>query len=309
MTRLPRRRFLTICACAALAGSARSAPQQRLTWQGVAFGADVSIMLDGPDEVTRPALARARLEIEAYEARFSLFRADSDLVALNAAGQLRDLDARWREMLTLGDRLYRATGGLFDPTIQSLWQAHALGRDLRDAADRTGWDRVRLPDAQHRGVVLGDGQALSFNGVAQGAATDAVRAVLRQAGLTRVLVDIGEMGTLGGPWRIGMGDPAHGTVATLRLSDSALAVSSPAALQMPGGIHHILDPRGERSPHWSSVGVVAASAALADGLSTAACLMSRAELLDCAARLDGVTQVILVDHAGKTDISEISYKI
>lgn len=306
MTRLSRRRFLTISACVALAGSANNAQQPRLSWQGVAFGADVSILLDGPDEVTRPALARARLEIEAYEARFSLFRADSDLVALNAAGQLRDLDARWRDMLALSDRLHKATGGLFDPTIQSLWQAHALGQDLQDAADRTGWDRVRLPDAQRRGVVLGDGQALSFNGVAQGAATDAVRAVLWRAGLTRVLVDIGETGALGGPWRIGMGDPAHGIVASLGLSDSALAVSSPAALKMQGGVHHILDPRGERRPKWSSVGVVANSAALADGLSTAACLMSRADLLDCAAGLGGITQVILVDHAGKTDISKIS---
>ena len=285
MSGLSRRRFLTISACVALAGSARSqTPPERLVWRGTALGADVSITLDGPAELTRPAMARARLEIAGFEARFSLYRADSDLSHLNRAGHLPDLDPRWLSVLSLSDDLHRATGGRFDPTIQPLWLAHAQGGDIDAARARVGWDRVRVPSATRRGI-------------AQGAATDAVRDVLHAAGMRRVLVDIGELAALGGPWRTGAADPDHGLFARVSLNGNALAVSSPGSLPL-GDVTHILDPVGGRAPLWSSVAVVAAHAALADGLSTAACLMRRDELEEAIHALPGVQAVHLLDHGG-----------
>ena len=299
MTGLSRRRFLSIAACAAAVGAVPLAgAQARVTWRGVALGADVSITLDGPEPVTRPALARARLEIEAFESRFSLYRDESDLSRLNRQGSLPDLDPEWRDILSLCDRLYRVTGGLFDPTIQPLWQAHASGADIAAARALVGWDRVRLPDGSRRGVTLGTGQALSFNGIAQGAATDAVRRVLHDAGLSQVLVDIGETAALGGPFAIGAADPVHGVFARLDLTDTALAVSSPSALRLSDAAQHILDPSGRRHAGWSSVAVLAETAALADGLSTAACLMSEDELRSAAADLGSVRKLVLVDHSG-----------
>ncbi len=302
MTRaLTRRRFLSIAACAGLAGSStgRAAPE-RLRWQGVALGADVSITLVGPDAITRPALARARLEIEAHEARFSLFRADSELVRLNAQGSLPDVDARWHALLRACDRLHRATGGAFDPSIQPLWQAHARGGDIDAARARVGWERVRLPAPGRRGLHLGAGQALSFNGIAQGAATDAVRAVLHAAGLRRVLIDIGETAAIGGPWQIALSDPEAGEFGRTTLRDNAVAVSSPAALRLDAQSFHILDPRGQAAPQWSSTAVTAHSATLADGLSTAACFMSTAELRACIPSLPEVETLTLLDHGGGT---------
>lgn len=299
MTALSRRRLLSIVACAALAGSARQAPPPpRLTWRGVAFGADVSITLDGPEEVTRRALARARLEIEAYEARFSLFRADSELVRLNAQGYLPDLDARWHEMLHLSNQLHHATNGLFDPTIQPLWLAHASGGDTDAARLQVAWDRVELPTQARRGLRLGAGQALSFNGIAQGAATDAVTGILQAAGMKHVLVDIGETAALGGPWRMGVSDPTAGHFAHVELEDMALAVSSPAALRLDTTAHHILHPHGSFHAIWSSVAVVARRAAIADGLSTAGCFMKQSELQSCARRLGQIQQVLLMQPHG-----------
>ncbi|MCC5993436.1 MAG: FAD:protein FMN transferase [Rhodobacteraceae bacterium] len=305
MTTLTRRRLLTITACAGLAGSGRIAPPPRLTWRGVAFGADVSITLDGPGHITRPALARARLEIEAYETRFSLFRADSDLIRLNAQGYLPDLDARWHDMLQLSDQLHRATHGLFDPTIQPLWLAHATGGDTDAARAAVGWGRVALPTQTQRGLRLGTGQALSFNGIAQGAATDAVREILRSAGMTRVIIDVGETATIGGRWRVGVSDPKAGHVATVRLDDTALAVSSPAALMLDTETHHILHPHGNMQANWSSVAVVARRAAIADGLSTAGCFMQHAELTCCARKLDSVQQVLVLPTHGADDVISI----
>jgi FAD:protein FMN transferase len=298
MSTLSRRRLLSIAACAALATSSRSEPLPRLRWHGVALGADVSITLDGPEEITRPALARARHEIEAHERRFSLFRLDSDLVRLNAQGSLPDLDARWRNLLTLCDQLHHATNGAFDPTIQPLWHAHAFGGDVEAARALVGWRRVALPTPMQRGLHLDAGQALSFNGIAQGAATDAVRDSLKASGLTRVMIDIGEVATLGGPWRIGLSDPTAGQFATLKLKDMALAVSSPAALRLDAGAYHILHPKGDLRPRWSSVAVAARSAAVADGLSTAGCFMRAAELERCARQLPQVHQVLVTHGQG-----------
>lgn len=303
MSTLTRRRLLTICAGMVLAGSSRPvAPPQRVTWQGTALGADISITLDGPEPLTRPLLARARLEIEAFESCFSLFRAESDLVRLNRQGHLPDLDARWRDLLALSDHLHRETGGLFDPTIQPLWLAHATGGDTRAARALVGWNRVTLPNSTRRGLRLEDGQALSFNGIAQGAATDAVKRLLQDAGLTRVMVDIGETATLGGPWRLGLSDPAHGLFGTVDLSDSALAVSSPAALSLDRDADHILHPSGQGAARWASVAVVASDAAMADGLSTAACFMSKPELRSCAQRLGQIHSIVLLDRAGRVEL-------
>lgn len=307
MNMLSRRRLLSIAACAALAGSSRNAPMPRLTWQGVALGADVSITLEGPEEVTRLALARARHEIEAYERRFSLFRSDSDLVLLNAKGILPDVDKRWRDLLGLCDQLYHATDGLFDPTIQPLWNAHAFGGDVNAARAAVGWRRVALPTGMRRGLRLDAGQALSFNGIAQGAATDAVRESLKASGLTHVMIDIGETATLGGPWRIGLSDPTAGQFATLELTDMSVAVSSPTALQLDAKTYHILHPQRVLQPCWSSVAVVAHSAAIADGLSTAGCFMHVAELQSCARRLHQIRQVLVTRGQGEGDTHSITF--
>ncbi len=299
MSALTRRRFLSISACMVLAGSTRDQPRlPRTRWQGTALGADVSITLRGPDALTRPLLARLRLEIEAYESRFSLFRADSDITRLNREGHLPDLDARWQDMIARSNRLYHATGGLFDPTIQPLWLAYATGGDIDAARAQVGWDRVALPGPARRGLRLGEGQALSLNGIAQGAATDAVKALLQTAGLTQVMVDIGETATIGGPWNLGLSDPEHGSFATLQLQDKAMAVSSPAALRLGPTADHILHPIRATPPRWASIAVVADRAADADGLSTAGCFMTRTELRRGAMQLGGIEQILLLDAQG-----------
>lgn len=300
MSTLSRRRFLTIAACTALAGSAphQRPASPRLAWRGTALGADISITLAGPEDLTRATLARARLELEAYEARFSLFRAESDLVRLNRQGHLPDLDRRWQEMLTLTDHLHRETDGLFDPTIQPLWLAHATGGDTQKARALVGWERLTRPTNARRGLRLGMGQALSFNGIAQGAATDAVTEILKAAGMTNVLVDMGEIAALGGPWHLGAVDPDLGQFGRVALKDMAMAVSSPMALRLDQAAQHILHPGGNRPANWASVAVIGRRAAVADGLSTAGCFMTKHDLISCARRMGGISQILLLDRQG-----------
>ncbi|MCG6903476.1 MAG: FAD:protein FMN transferase [Rhodobacter sp.] len=283
---LTRRRFLTISA--AFAGMPSIA--QAESWQGYAFGAEVSLTIRGPRQVTVPALAGARALLREVERRFSLYDPDSDLSRLNATGRLA-LGPGFHALLQAADHAHRITGGLFDPTVQPLWLALADGRDPGDALRAVGWNRVRFDLAR---VALDRGQALTFNGIAQGYATDLITESLAARGLTDLLVNIGEYRGIGGPWRLGLSDPVHGHLGTRTLTGGAIATSSPAAMSL-GRHGHILHPAAR--PQWSTVAVEAPNAMLADSLSTAMTLAPRDQIEAILKAQDGL-RVTLVDFDG-----------
>ena len=283
---LTRRRFLTIAA----AFAATPALAHRASWHGRAFGAEVGITLEGPREVAQDAIAAARRVIAQTEQRFSLFLPDSEIVALNRAG-VGTPSAPFLHLMRLADAAYRLTEGLFDPTVQPLWQARADGLDTEDARARVGWHKLRF-DA--RRVVLGEGQQLTFNGIAQGFATDAVAALLAARGFENALVNIGEHRALGGPWRLGIGDPVHGLLATRTITQGAIATSSPNATPLPSGGHVL---HRDASARWSTVSVEAETAAMADALSTGL-VMADMALVRKVRHADGVRRITLVDTEG-----------
>lgn len=288
---LTRRRFLAIAASAtALPSAALSAAP---AWSGIALGADATITLDGPTARTGPALAEAVTALRRVERMFSLFDPASDLRRLNATGRLDRPAADWGALLRVVDAVHRATDGRFDPTVQPLWRALADGHDTADARASIGWGRVlHGPDA----IRLDTGQALTLNGIAQGFATDAVRAVLRRHGFSRSLVNIGEFAGDGGPWRLGVADPMLGVTLTRTITDRAIATSSPGAMML-GDHGHILSPAGH-APQWSTVSVEAENATLADAVSTALCLADRAAIARIRDALPGVHRVTAIDADG-----------
>ncbi|WP_299614584.1 FAD:protein FMN transferase [uncultured Tateyamaria sp.] len=283
---LNRRRFLSICATF-VAAPALAQPH---AWTGRAFGAEVSIQLHGPSAEVGPALAEMQALITEIERLFSLYDPASDLVQLNSGGALR-MSARFAELVTLADRAHRLTGGLFDPTVQPLWRAIAEGADVNTARALIGWDRVSVVG---RDVRLDSGQALTFNGIAQGYATDLVSQMLRDRGFHQTLVNIGEYRGIGGPWRLGLTDPTYGLLATRTIENGAVATSSPLAT--PIGPHgHIVHPF--QAPIWSTVSVEADTAAMADALSTGLALADM-DLVRKVRATPGVRRITLVDQAG-----------
>ena len=167
-----RRRFLAISGCFA----AKPALAQHSKWQGVAFGANVSITLSGPESETRNAITKARGLIAETERIFSLYDPASELSQLNKKGTLQP-SPTFHSLMKLSDVAHRATGGLFDPTVQPLWQAISEGNDTSKALQLVGWDKLSF-DADR--VELKPGQALTFNGIAQGYATDLVSELLAE---------------------------------------------------------------------------------------------------------------------------------
>ncbi|WP_238364906.1 FAD:protein FMN transferase [Mesobacterium pallidum] len=283
-----RRRFLALSASfSALMGSHASASAYSDRWDGVALGADVSVTLSGPRPAVREMLADLPQMLDRIEETFSLYRPTSALMRLNTEGALppnADFDA----ILGRAAQAHRLTGGLFDPTIQPLWQALANSEDPGPARALIGWDRVRRGPA---GTRLAPGQQLTFNGIAQGFATDLVRRQLAARGFTHALVNLGEYAALGGPFRLGLSDPAHGPMGQRTLTGGAIATSSPGALHL-GDTGHILSPDG-RPALWSTVSIEGPSATLADALSTAAVFLPRPELarLKTEARLTRITVI------------------
>lgn len=286
---LTRRRFLTICAGFACAPGFAQAN----TWQGRAFGADVSITLRGPKSQTMPALLQARRQIAEIERLFSLYDPASALSHLNATGTLHAPDARFVTLMKAADHAFTVTGGLFDPTVQTLWHAIAAGENTDVAREALGWRRVRF-DTQK--ITLGKGQALTFNGIAQGFATDEITQGLKAQGLQNVLVNIGEYRAIGGPWRLGLSDPTWGHMGRRTVTDTAIATSSPGAMSL-GPADHILHPVA--TPQWSTVSVEASTATLADSLSTALVLAPLDQIRDVKKASRDLGRVTLVSGQGE----------
>ena len=295
-----RRRVLSILAGAAalpmLGSGAGAAPQH---WRGIALGAEARIVLDHPNA---PALIAASVqEIQRLEKIFSLYLSDSQLSKLNREGSLESPAFELVELLSLCSSIHARTSGAFDPTVQSLWalyaQSFAAGTppspsEISETLGQTGWAQLRYSPAKIR--FEKSGMALTLNGIAQGYIADRIVALLRRGGVENALVNTGEIASLGAAennsgWPVRLsgvsGDP-------LMLSNMAVATSAPAGttFDSEASVGHIIDPRtGVPGGKWRSVSVLSGSAAEADGLSTAFCLMQRPEIVEAK----GSAQVFL----------------
>ncbi|WP_323005663.1 FAD:protein FMN transferase [Pseudorhodobacter sp.] len=277
-----RRRFLTISA-AALALPTMARATGVYTWTGIALGARATIRLAHPE--AEAITTRAAAEIARLEGIFSLFQTQSAVSQLNATATLANPPFELLECLSLAGAVNHATGGLFDPTVQPLWATYAEAAGARpskaalaQALAVTGWQGVTLDPAA---ITLRKGMALTLNGIAQGYIADRIAVMLAAEGLDNILVDTGELRALGGqpgggawPVQLALG----GSVA---LAQRSLATSAPlgTSFDEKGQVGHILDPRTglPAAAKWQSISVSAGSAALADALSTAACLTSGPE--------------------------------
>lgn len=272
-----RRRFLAIASAAALAAPAA----QAYRWQGTALGARAQILLAHPDaeQITGRALA----EIDRLEDIFSLYRSGSTLERLNAVGDLTAPPFELLECLSTARHVHRITDGMFDPTVQPLWQVLAEAgaggvqpnpEDLARARSAIGFHRVRFDGDR---IVLAAGQRLTLNGIAQGYIADRIARLMQAEGISDVLIDSGEIFALGSaPGRVGWPVTVLGSGTSRPLTNRAIATSAHMGTTLDGvrTVGHILDPRSgiPRTPAIHQISITAPSAALADALSTGLCL-------------------------------------
>lgn len=303
--KLNRRRAITILAgtAAALSFENLLAPAQandEYEWQGLAMGTDARIIFRNAEKAAlQAALVAVFDEIERLERALSLFRNDSEIVRLNHESVLRSPSLDMRRSLQLALSIADMTNGLFDPTVQALWEAHvdwfATGAAtvppediIRAARSTVSWQKIELAANSIR---LGSGQRITLNGLGQGYVTDRVAELLRAHGFSRVLVDLGEQRALGRPqtgtaWHIARSD-----AVPFELSDGALATSEGAGCIFGAGdaAHHLFDPRtGRSASHWRRVTVHHSSAAVADSLSTALYAATAEEIATIVSKFRGL---------------------
>jgi thiamine biosynthesis lipoprotein len=122
-------------------------------------------------------------------------------------------------------------------------------------------------------IAIEPGMALTFNGIAQGYITDAAARILERKGLSSILISLGEIYALPGKsWQVGI----EGSDTILDVAHRAVAQSAGrgTVFTQDGRWHHLIDPKTGSSANYSkSVTVTAASATVADALSTALCVV------------------------------------
>jgi thiamine biosynthesis lipoprotein len=233
-----------------------------------AMGTPCEIRLATAGAAEAEDLARAAIaEVARLEARYSRYREDSDLSAINraaAAGGSIAVDAETAALLDYADACHRQSGGRFDISsgiLRRAWRFGADGGRLPEPAQvqallqHVGWQRVdwqRAPTRLLRFPV--PGMELDFGGIVKEYAVDRVAALLQGAGVAHGFVNLGgDVRALGpqpdgSPWRIGIRHPreAGALLITLELATGALASSGDyeRCIVVEGRRYgHILDPR------------------------------------------------------------------
>lgn len=258
--------------------------QELITWHGIALGAAAEMQIAHVDRSEgRHILERAVAELGRLERIFSLYDETSDLSRLNRYGTLASPPPELVEVLSTALSLAHTTKGAFDPSVQVLWDYYEQSGHqdpLQDTLDRVGYQNVSVTTREIR--LEHEAMALTLNGIAQGYITDRLVTLLQDAGLRDILIDCGEIygaGThpSGRLWQVAL---ANNPVGPLSCQNQAVATSA-AMTVMPGekvGRDHLFDPAiGTSTRRYNSLSVIASTAMLADGLSTAFSVLAEDE--------------------------------
>ncbi len=264
----------------------------RFDFQAMASPCSIQIdPIDGQDEAAvRHAAAQAIVEVRRIEEKYSRYRSDSILCAINkASGQYSiEIDEETAGLLAFAHNLWTLSDGLFDITsgvLRKAWdfRAHKLpeAAALQALLPLVGWNKVER--TTHTIYLPHAGMELDFGGFGKEYAADRAMMVLHGLGFQQALVNLGgDLHAIGKrDWKIDIQHPR-----LLDISDKPLAVLSlqQGGLATSGDyerffIHqgkrycHVLNPRtGWPVSYWQSVTVLVGNATAAGALTTIAML-------------------------------------
>lgn len=300
---------------------------ERHEYRKLAMGVEARVVLWAPSEaVARAAAAAAFARIDALEASWSDFRADSELSRLvaRAGGAPVPVSEDLYRILARSRELSRASDGAFDVTIEPVVEVlRELGtlrlpRDLprlRRALDRVDWRAVELDPASRSVRLARPGLRIDLGGIGKGAACTTALEELEGRGWTRALVELGGDLAAGDPppgeagWRVRAGPEGLGGSEVseegaggveLRIAHRAVATSSTyAEVVSSTGEHWLagLDPTAPDglAPASGRIAytVVARDGATADGLATIANVVGAERARTILAAVDPAAQLFV----------------
>ena len=231
------------------------------------WGIPATIKFKAPRGASPAALgAAAWEEFTRIGTIFNPFNAEAETARLNATDKTapQRVSADVLRVMRIAKKVYRASGGAFDPTLfplKKLWksavarQSPPTDSERADAVARCGFDAVTLPQSDD-GPVVFDKPNLQcdFGGIVKGYAVDRVMSLLASRGVTDALVQLGgEVAARGDndgkPWRVGVQNPLDmDAVWGVVEHRGDLRVSTSGNYRQPmiiNGIsyYHIFDPK------------------------------------------------------------------
>jgi thiamine biosynthesis lipoprotein len=227
-----------------------------------AMACDNIITIDAPTHTAVEATAQAAIaEVHRIEAKYSRYRSDSVLTAINqqASGVWRKIDRETAQLLDFAAACYAQSDGLFDITsgvLRRVWDFKATAPPCDDAIasvlPRIGWPYVeRTSDAMR---FLRDGMEIDLGGFGKEYAADRAAAVLLAHGIRHGFVDLGGDVVVTGPmadgtpWRLGIRHPR----AAVHHEDALLETVSivQGAVATSGDYErYLIDAAGRRHCH------------------------------------------------------------
>ncbi|MDR1108862.1 MAG: FAD:protein FMN transferase [Spirochaetaceae bacterium] len=199
-----------------------------------------------------------------------------------------------RDLLTVLPSALRyaaLSGGAFDPTVGPLVSLWGIGtenarvpgeEEIRGVLDRVNWKDAVVDEAAGTVFLKKTGMGLDLGAIAKGYAADEAAEIIRRAGISGAIIDLGgniyALGTKAGgaPWRIGVQDPQDergSSIGILEVREKAVVTSGVYERFLEAGgrrYHHILSTADGYPADTGllSVTVIADTSIDADALST-----------------------------------------
>jgi thiamine biosynthesis lipoprotein len=274
------------------------------------------------DQAVKDIAAR----IEELESMISTYREDSEVSRLNRGEKLKHVP---HVLAKLAENAYWTsvmTQGAFDITVKplvELWrrcrqeQRLPTEDELRAARSKVGYKKY-YTTAKRLGTMPGKdslglnetGVMLDFGGIAKGYFADEAVTILRLAGSSRCLVDIGgdivtwQEYSAGTPFRVGINHPQHSgkVLAVLEIQTGSVVTSGSYErfYEIDGKRYcHIFDPRtGKPIEGMLSVTLTAPTGLDADSLATAVFVMGMEAGREFVEAQEWIEAVIIAEGEG-----------
>jgi thiamine biosynthesis lipoprotein len=321
--------ILSIAGIIAIFMIRRMDPVKTERMDGVAM--DTVIRLTASAAKSRPEIRRILEDtyslIKSEDKILSMHNPDSETSAIGAASGREPVRVSGATYAALAAALAVAdlTDGAFDPTVgpvSVLWQKYLddgkipPDEEIQSALAKVGYAGLKLsaPDSAFLG---GDG-ALDMGGVAKGYVSASARNLLRSAGITSALIDLGgNVVAMGGrvekgrterePWVIGVQHPSKprgAPICVIRLHEGSVITAGDYERFWNVGGHrytHIIDPATGRPLEGTlrSVTIVSDDPAQGDALSTAFMVMGESRALELLRIIPNCDAIFISEENGR----------
>lgn len=288
------------------------------------FAMDTYISLTVYGENGDTALEDAQRKMEELEGLWSATDESSEIYALNnSGGKTVTVSDETRDLLEFALSMADETDGSLDPTIYPVLLAWGFTteenripeeNELQTLLQNVDYKRIELEGNE---VTVPDGMKLDMGALGKGYTGDVLTGILKEAGITSALLDLGGNVQVigakpgGSRWRLGLRNPfeEEGYLGVIEIADAAVVTSGSYERYFIGEdgkrYGHIIDPDTgyPAESGLASVTIVAKEGKLCDALSTSLFIMGREEA-EAYWREQGGFDMILITEEREVYVTE-----